>query len=95
MNVNPEKNMTSSVPQTNVSVSDPIQIRILQEVAGAPNCTISNVVARLIAGHSESSVRSGVHHLLAKRYLDGGKATSEIRLRITSNGRVALDRSTI
>jgi len=47
----------------------------------------------MITGHSENSVRSGVRNLLSKRYLDGGKATSEIRLRITSNGRVALDRA--
>jgi hypothetical protein len=88
-----EKTMKTTVSESRASTPDPIQIRILQEVADAPNCTISHVVARLLAGHSESSVRSGVHHLLSQRYLDAGKATSEIRLRITSNGRVALDRA--
>ncbi len=85
--------MKTTVPESRASIPDPIQIKILQEVADAPNCTITHVVVKMIAGYSESSVRSGVHHLLSKRYLDGGKATSEIRLRITSNGRVALDRS--
>ncbi len=85
--------MKTTVSESTASMPVPIQIRILQEVADAPNCTISHVVVKLITGYSESSVRSGVHHLLSKRYLDGGKATSEIRLRITSNGRVALDHS--
>jgi DNA-binding transcriptional regulator PaaX len=87
--------MTTTVPESRTVTPDPIQIRILQEVADTPNCTISHVVVRLLSGHSESSVRTSVHRLLAKRYLDGGSATSEIRLRITSNGRVALQRSAI
>jgi hypothetical protein len=84
--------MTQPV-QKPLTLSDPIQIRILRAVADTPNCTISHVVTNLITLHSESSVRSGVRNLLSKRFLDGGRSTSEIRLRITSNGRVALDRS--
>ena len=86
-------NMTSPLPETKKLPFDPVHLRILQEVANAPNCTISHVVSCMITGHSENSVRTGVRNLLSKRYLDGGKATSEIRLRITSNGRVALDKA--
>ena len=84
--------MTDPVPKS-PTAADQIQTRILKAVADTPNCTISHVVSCLIPVHSESSIRSGVRHLLSKRYLDGGKATSEIRLRITSNGRVALDQA--
>jgi len=80
------------VTQTRLEVSDPVQIQILQEVVKTPNCTISQVVVRLIESHSESIIRSGIRHLLDRRLLDGGKSTDGIRLRITSNGRVALDR---
>lgn len=87
--------MALTEPETSVPTPDPVQIRILQEVAGAPNCTISHVVTSLLPVHSESNVRSGVRHLLDKRYLDGGRSTAGIRLRITSNGRVALERTEI
>ena len=84
--------MARTVSKSTVSL-DPVQIRILQTVADAPNSTISHVVTALIDTFSENTIRSGVRHLLSKRYLDGGRATSEIRLRLTSNGRVALDMS--
>ena len=75
---------------TTVYVPDDTQIRILRAVADKQACHISHVVHQLLPDHSESSVRSGVHKLLAKRYLDGGKANNEILLRITSGGRIAL-----
>jgi hypothetical protein len=75
---------------TKVYVPDAAQILILRAVADKQACHISHVVHQLLPDHSESSVRSGVHKLLAKRYLDGGKANNEILLRITSGGRIAL-----
>ncbi|WAC04232.1 MAG: hypothetical protein OS112_07095 [Methanoregula sp.] len=76
-----------------VFVPDPTQIQILKTVAEKPACHISHVVHQLLPDYSESSVRSGVHKLLSKRYLDGGKANNEILLRITSGGRMALQRT--
>jgi hypothetical protein len=75
-----------------VFVPDTTQIQILKTVADKPACHISHVVHQLLPDHSESRVRSGVHMLLSKRYLDGGKANNEILLRITSGGRMALQR---
>jgi hypothetical protein len=75
---------------TSVYMPDMTQILILRAVAEKPACHISHVVNQLASDPSESSVRSGVHKLLAKRYLDGGKANNEILLRITSGGRIAL-----
>jgi hypothetical protein len=76
-----------------VYVPDTTQIQILETVAGKPACHISHVVHQLLPDHSESSVRSGVHKLLSKMYLDGGKANNEILLNITSGGRMALQRT--
>ena len=81
------------VTQKTVQTLDPVQLSILQEVAGAPNCTITHVVVQLLNSYSENNVRSGVRNLLNRRLLDGGKSTNGILLRITSNGRVALDRA--
>ncbi|OPY38335.1 MAG: hypothetical protein A4E35_00758 [Methanoregula sp. PtaU1.Bin051] len=67
-----------------------IQIDILRAVAGLRSCHIRDVVQMLQGTRSESSVRSGVHTLLAKGCLDAGKATSEIVLRLTSRGRILL-----
>jgi hypothetical protein len=75
---------------TKVFVPDPAQIRILQVVADKPGCHISHVVQQLLPEHSESSVRSGIHKLLARRCLDGGRSNNEILLMMTSGGRIAL-----
>jgi hypothetical protein len=84
--------MKGIILDTQVFVPDITQIQILKAVADKPACHISHVVHQLLPDHSESSVRSGVHKLLAKRYLDGGRANNEILLRITSGGRMALQR---
>jgi hypothetical protein len=68
----------------------PTHIDILQAVADKQGCHISHVVHVLQPNHSESSVRSAVRVLLSKRYLDGGKSSSEIVLRLTSRGRLLL-----
>ena len=81
--------------ETQVFVPDKTEIQILQEVADKPGCHISHVVHQLLAEHSESSIRTGVHKLLAKRYLDGGKSNCEIRLMMTSGGRMALQRAAL
>jgi len=71
-------------------VPDAAHMKILQEVADSPSCTITHVVLQMIPGTSESCVRSGVRQLLARRYLDWGKSPEGIQLRLTSRGRVAL-----
>nr|WP_320161456.1 hypothetical protein [uncultured Methanoregula sp.] len=73
-----------------VFVPTPAHIDILQAVADKQGCHISHVVHALQPNHSESSVRSAVRVLLSKRYLDGGKSSSEIVLRLTSRGRLLL-----
>jgi hypothetical protein len=73
-----------------VFVPTATQIDILQAVADKQSCHITHVVHVLHPARSESSVRSGVRVLLSKRYLDGGKSSSEIVLRLTSRGRLLL-----
>ncbi|MDD1667878.1 MAG: hypothetical protein LUO96_05360 [Methanomicrobiales archaeon] len=67
----------------------------MQEVADCPSCSITYVVEKLLPSHSESVVRSRVRQLLARRYLDWGKSTLGIQLRLTSLGRVALQRAPV
>ena len=69
---------------------DPIHIDILQTVAGRQGSSIRTIVQPLLSDHSERAIRSGIHSLLAKSYLDGGKPTGEISLRLTSRGRILL-----
>jgi hypothetical protein len=78
-----------------VFVPDPIHIHILQAVGDKQGCHISHVVQQLLSSHGESSIRSSVRVLLSKRYLDGGKSSSEIVLRLTSNGRLLLQKAAI
>jgi hypothetical protein len=51
------------------------------------------VVQQLLPAHGESGVRSSIRVLLSKRFLDGGKSSSEIVLRLTSKGRVLLQKA--
>jgi hypothetical protein len=78
-----------------VFVPDPIHIHILQAVGDKQGCHISHVVEQLRQAHGESSIRSSVRILLSRRYLDGGKSSSEIVLRLTSSGRLMLQKSAI
>jgi hypothetical protein len=78
-----------------VFVPDPIHIHILQAVGDKQGCHISYVVQQLLSSHGESSVRSSVRILLSKRYLDGGKSSSEIVLRLTSSGRLLLQKAAV
>ena len=78
-----------------VFVPDPIHIHILQAVGDKQGCHISHVVQQLLSSHGESSVRSSVRILLSKRYLDGGKSSSEIVLRLTSSGRLLLQKAAV
>jgi hypothetical protein len=73
-----------------VFVPTPVHLDILKAVADKQSCHINQVVQALHNVHSESSVRSGVRVLLSKRYLDGGKSSSEIILRLTSRGRLMI-----
>ena len=73
-----------------VFVPTEIQIDVLRAVAERPGCHIGHVVQTLQSSRSESSVRSGIRVLLSKQYLDGGKSSSEIVLRLTSRGRLLL-----
>lgn len=89
----PGRPLSENKPNTEAFVPDNAHIMILQEVAACPSCSITHVVEKLLPGHSESVVRSRVRQLLALRYLDWGKSPLEIRLRLTSQGRVALQRA--
>jgi len=73
-----------------VFVPTEIQLDILRAVADRQGCHIGEVVNRLYPTRSESSIRSGVHILLSKGCLDGGKSSREILLRLTSRGRMLL-----
>ncbi len=79
------------VPQA--FVPDPIHIHILQAVSDKQGCHIGHVVQQLLPTHGESGVRSSIRVLLSKQFLDGGKSSSEIMLRLTSKGRVLLQKS--
>ena len=68
-------------------------LAILRAVAEQNNCHIGKVVDMLAPVHSESSVRSGVRIFLSKSYLDGGKSSREIVLRLTSRGRLLIQPS--
>lgn len=76
-----------------VFVPDPIHLHILQTVGDKQGCRMGHVVQQLLPDHGESSIRSGIRTLLSKRYLDGGKSCSEIVLRLTSNGRILLQKA--
>jgi hypothetical protein len=78
-----------------VFVPEPTHIDILKAVADKQGCHISHVVHQLHPGRSESSVRSSVRVLLSKRYLDGGKSSSEVVLRLTSRGRLLLQQASV
>jgi len=73
-----------------IFVPDAMQISILEAVAGRPGCRINHVVDTLRSSWGESVVRSNVHLLLTKRYLDDGRSASGIVLRLTSRGRLLL-----
>jgi len=76
-----------------VFVPDPIHIHILQAVSEKQGCHIGHVVQQLLPDHGESSVRSAVRVMLSNRTLDGGKSSSEIVLRLTSKGRILLQKA--
>ena len=78
-----------------VFVPEPIHIHILQAVGDKQGCHITHVVEQLLPKHGESSIRSSVRILLSKRYLDGGKSSKEIILRLTSSGRLLLQKATV
>lgn len=82
------KKISFEPPQ--VFVPTETQLDILRAVAGRQGCHIGHVVQALQPSRSESSVRAGVHTLLSKRCLDGGRSTSEIILRLTSRGRLLI-----
>ena len=76
-----------------VFAPDPIHLHILQAVSDKQGCHIGHVVHQLHPAHGESGVRSSIRVLLSKRFLDGGKSSSEIVLRLTSKGRVLLQKA--
>ena len=78
-----------------VFVPEPIHIHILHAVGDKQGCHISHVVQQLLPSHGESGVRSAIRVLLSKRYLDGGKSSAEIVLRLTSSGRLILQKASV
>jgi hypothetical protein len=83
------------IPKTVAFVPDIAHIMVLQEVSDCPSCSINHVVERLLLSHSESITRTRVRQLLARRYLDWGKSQGGMQLRLTSQGRVALQRAPV
>ncbi|WML68042.1 MAG: hypothetical protein METHP_01614 [Methanoregula sp. SKADARSKE-2] len=71
-------------------VPDITHVDILRTVAEKPGCSIRHVVSRLLHGHTERIIRNSIHELLLQCYLDGGKPTNELILRLTSKGRILL-----
>lgn len=76
-----------------VFVPAPVHLHILQAVSEKQGCHIGHVVQQLLPQHGESGVRSAIRVLLANRSLDGGKSSSEIVLRLTSKGRILLQKA--
>lgn len=76
-----------------VFVPNETHLDILRAVADQQSCRIRQVVQKLYPGRSESSIRSGVSLLIAKGCLDGGKSSSEIVLRLTSKGRILIQKA--
>jgi hypothetical protein len=83
------------LPKTVPFVPDIAHMMVLREVADCPSCSINYVVEKLLSSHSESITRTRVRQLLARRYLDWGKSSIGIQLRLTSQGRVALQRAPV
>ncbi len=83
--------MEAIVYQTpEIFTPDIVHIDILQTVAGRQGSPMRTIVQHLLPDHGERVIRSGIHTLLSKGYLDGGKPTGEIALRLTSRGRIIL-----
>ena len=76
-----------------IFVPDPIHIRVLSAVSEKQGCPIGHVVQQLLPDFGESTVRSAVRTLLSKGCLDGGKSSSAIVLRLTSKGRILLQKA--
>jgi hypothetical protein len=76
-----------------VFIPSPLHMHILQAVSEKQGCHIGHVVQQLHPEHGESGVRSAVRILLSKRCLDGGRSSSEIMLRLTSKGRILLQKA--
>ena len=76
-----------------IFVPDPIHLSVLQAVSEKQGCQIGHVVQQLLPNHGESVVRSAVRLLLSKGCLDGGKSSSAIVLRLTSKGRILLQKA--
>lgn len=87
--------MEAIVYQTpEIFTANTVHIDILQAVAGMQGCSIRNVVQRLLPTYGERTIRSGIHSLLSRTYLDGGKPSGDITLRLTSRGRILLQQTT-
>ena len=83
--------MEAIVYQTpEIFTPDSIHVDILHAVADKQGCPIRTVVQQLLPVYSERAIRSGVHSLISKSHLDGGKPTGDISLRLTSRGRILL-----
>lgn len=72
---------------------DAVQTAVLLSVAEKQGCPVRHVVQHLLPFHSERTIRSSIHVMLDKAYLDGGKPTSDTTLRLTSRGRILLQQA--
>jgi len=80
------------IPETGAPIHGRVRIRILQEVAVSPCCTVNQVISRLCPAYEESAVRIGVRQLLSLGHLDfdWGKSPPGIHLVVTQEGRRTL-----
>ena len=86
--------MEAIVYQTpEIFTPDTIHLDILHAVAGRQGSSIRNIVQQLLPAYSERTIRSGVHGLLSRTYLDGGKPSGDITLRLTSRGRILIQQT--
>ncbi len=74
-------------------IPDPVHISILETVSEKQGCAIGHVVQQLLPHYGESSIRSAVRTLLSNGSLDGGKSPASITLRLTSKGRILLQKA--
>ena len=77
-----------------VFIPDSLHIKILLAVAQRQGCSIRHVINQHIAYNSERMIRNDINELLAKCYLDDGSPTHDRILRLTSKGRILLQKTT-
>jgi hypothetical protein len=76
-----------------VFIPDTLHVEILLTVTEKQGCSIRHVIDQLITRNNERIIRKDIHELLAKRYLDEGSPNHDRILRLTSKGRILLQKT--